>query len=300
MQMGGLTARAGNVQYVSHCTSVRKSGFGFPFFLAKSAHNWIARAPGGVSRLEACFSGQAFAPHRHDTYAVAITIAGVQSFRYRGAARHSLPGQVVVIHPDELHDGRAGDGAVFRYRSLYLQPSDLQSILGGRSLPFLDGGVSSHPRLVRATRALLDDLTRPLESPECDDGLHDLAIALLEAAGAPLKPARVDYAAVQCAREYVHTHLDDVIDLATLAQACGRDRWQLSRDFRAVLGASPYRYALLRRLDRARALMRTGHTLADVASACGFADQSHFTRHFKKTFGMTPGNWSTHERSRPD
>lgn len=267
--------------------------------MAKSTHNWIARAPGEVSRLEACFTGQAFAPHRHDTYAMAITIAGVQSFRYRGAARHSLPGQVVVIHPDELHDGRAGDGAVFRYRSLYLKPTDLQSILGGRSLPFLDGGVSSHPRLVRATRALLDDLTRPLESPECDEGLHNLALALLEAAGAPLKPARVDYAAVQRAREYVEAHLDDTIELATLAQACGRDRWQLSRDFRAVLGASPYRYALLRRLDRARAMMRTGRSLADIASACGFADQSHFTRHFKKTFGMTPSTWSTHERSRP-
>ena len=267
--------------------------------LPKSAHNWIARAAGEVSRLEACFTGQAFAPHRHDTYAVAITMAGVQSFRYRGAARQSLPGQVVVIHPDELHDGRAGDGAVFRYRSLYLQPADLQTILGGRSLPFLDGGVSSHPHLVRATRALLDDLTRPLESPEYDDGLHDLAIALLEAAGARQKPARVDYAAVQRAREYIEAHLDDAIELTTLAQICGRDRWQLSRDFRAVLGASPYRYAVLRRLDRARTLMRAGNSLADVASACGFADQSHFTRHFKKTFGMTPKAWSTHEGSRP-
>lgn len=268
--------------------------------MTKPAHNWIARAPGEVSRMEACFTGQPFAPHRHDTYAIAITVAGVQSFRYRGAARHSLPGQVVVIHPDELHDGRAGDGAVFRYRSMYLKPLVLQPILRGRPLPFLDGGVSSHPNLVRATHALLDDLTRPLESTECDDGVYDLAIALLQAAGVPQKSARVDYAAVKLAREYVEAHLDETIELATLAQACGRDRWQLSRDFRAVLGASPYRYALLRRLDRAREMMHTGHALADVASACGFADQSHFSRHFKKTFGMTPRTWSTHERSRPD
>lgn len=268
--------------------------------LPATTNSWIQVAPGGMARMEARLSGQAFAPHRHDTYAVAITMAGVQSFRYRGAARHSLPGQVVVIHPDELHDGRAGDGAVFRYRSLYLQPTVLQDILGGRSLPFLDGGVSNHPRLRRATRALLDDLTRPLDGPELDDGLHELAVALLEAAGASPKPARVDYAAVQRAREYVEAHLDDTIELPTLAQACGRDRWQLSRDFRAVLGSSPYRYALLRRLDRARTMMRTGCSLADVATACGFADQSHFTRHFKKTFGMTPRTWSTHERSRPD
>jgi AraC-like DNA-binding protein len=266
--------------------------------LPATAQNWVHAAPGRIARLEACLSGQAFTPHRHDTYAVAITLAGVQSFRYRGAMRHSLPGQVVVIHPDELHDGRAGNGDTFRYRSLYLQPAELQTILGGRPLPFLEGGVSGHAGLERAARALLDDLTRALDPPEFDDGLHDLALALREAAGAASKPARVDYAAVQRAREYVDAHLDDTIDLAELSRVCGRDRWQLSRDFRAVLGASPYRYGVFRRLDRARALMRAGQSLADVASACGFADQSHFQRHFKKSFGMTPKAWATHERSR--
>ena len=257
--------------------------------------NWVSRAPGEVGRLEACFSGQPFAPHRHDTYAVAITLAGVQSFRYRGVTQHSLPGQIVVIHPDELHDGRAGDGTTFRYRGLYLRPSELQNVLGGCALPFLEGGVSSHPPLLRAAWTLLDDLTRALDTAEFEDGLHGLALALLGVANVRSKQARVDYAAVLRAREHIEAHLDDTFELADLERACDRDRWQLSRDFRSVLGASPYRYWIHRRLDRARAMIRAGHSLADVASACGFADQSHFTRHFKKTYGVTPKVWCRHE-----
>ena len=112
----------------------------------------------------------------------------------------------------------------------------------------------------------------------------------------PASRARCTYfATVLRAREHIEAHLDDTFELADLERACDRDRWQLSRDFRSVLGASPYRYWIHRRLDRARALIRAGHSLADVASACGFADQSHFTRHFKKTYGVTPKVWCRHE-----
>jgi hypothetical protein len=63
-----------------------------------------AGAP-GIERVEAHFGGPAFSLHRHDTYALGITTSGVQEFRYRGARRICLPGQLHLLHPDELHDG---------------------------------------------------------------------------------------------------------------------------------------------------------------------------------------------------
>ncbi len=44
----------------------------------------------------------------HDTYAIGQTIAGVQSFHYRGGRQHSLPGGTIVLHPDEIHRWRGG------------------------------------------------------------------------------------------------------------------------------------------------------------------------------------------------
>lgn len=266
--------------------------------LREGATDWVFNAPGSVSRVEACFAGVAFSPHRHDTYAVGITLEGVQSFDYRGSARHSLPGQIVVLHPDELHDGRSGDGARFRYRTAYIAPADMQQILAGRALPFVAGGISEDARLRHAVLALLEDLARPLDALEFEQALHDLTTAMLVVAGDEAPGKIANGAAVTRARDYIEENLDRNFQLKDLESATGYDRWQLSRDFRALLGASPYRFLIFRRLDKARRMMTEGLCLADIAHACGFSDQSHFTRHFRKTFGMTPRAWAaTHDRS---
>ena len=168
----------------------------------------------------------------------------------------------------------------------------------GRTLPFVAGGVSDDPTLRRAVGALLEDLAHPLDTLEFEQALHDLTVALLAVAGLEA-PARIaNHAAVTCARDFIEANLDRSLQLEDLERATGYDRWQLSRDFRALLGASPWRFLIFRRLDRARRMMTDGQCLADVAHACGFSDQSHFTRHFKKAFGMTPKAWvAAHKRS---
>ena len=71
----------------------------------------LGRSAHGLERVEARFVGQAFSPHRHDSYAIGLTLEGVQTFRYRGAQRQCLPGECHVLHPDELHDGGSGSAA---------------------------------------------------------------------------------------------------------------------------------------------------------------------------------------------
>jgi AraC-like DNA-binding protein len=254
-------------------------------------HGQVIRAAGSVDRIEARFTGTAFAPHRHDTYAIGITLGGVQVFDYRGATRRSLPGQILVLHPDERHDGRAGTAEPFRYRTIYVEPAMLQRTLGGRPLPFIEGGVSTNVALRRAVVPLLEDLDRPLDELEYHDGLGALADALAAAAGEPPPLATARYDATRRARAYLDAHWDRSVALAELEAVADQDRWQLSRDFRAVFGTSPYRYLILRRLDRGRSMLLAGRAIADVALTCAFADQSHFTRQFKRAFGVTPRAW---------
>ena len=104
------------------------------------------------------------------------------------------------------------------------------------------------------------------------------------------KPANVP--ATMRARDFIDEHLEVGICLDDLEGATGHDRWELSRDFRSLFGTSPSRYLTFRRLEQARSLMMEGQDLAAVAFASGFADQSHFTRHFKKTYGLTPRQWA--------
>ncbi|AZE64919.1 transcriptional regulator, AraC family [Pseudomonas synxantha] len=255
--------------------------------------DWLHRAPhaSGLDRIEAYFAGFAFDPHRHDTYAIGRTLFGVQSFHYRGGMTHSLPGTTMVIHPDELHDGRAGSDEGFKYRMIYVEPALIQQILGGKPLPFIPGGLSTDPRLHRASEVLLQNLECSIDPMQEQDAMYDLAQALSMASGAIVSRKSFDYIAAERAREFIHSALGRSITLDEMADHAGRDRWALSRDFRLLFGTSPYRYLTMRRLDLVRQLLAQGQSLVDAAMTAGFTDQSHMTRQFRSTYGMPPSRW---------
>jgi AraC-like DNA-binding protein len=246
---------------------------------------------GRIERIEAWFGSHGYDPHRHDTYSIGRTLSGVQSFHYKGALRHGIPGNTLILHPDELHDGMAGTEAGFRYRMAYVDPALIQQVLGGEPLPYIAGGLSSDPRLYQASQPFVQAMDYPLDALEEQDALFDLATALRAVAGTPRGRKRLDYQSAERAREFIMANLQVGITLEMLEHASGRERWSLSRDFRALYGTSPYRFVTLRRLDQFRGLIADGFTLVDAALAAGFHDQSHMTRHFTRCYGVAPSRW---------
>ena len=116
----------------------------------------------GVERAEVYLSTCAFEPHRHNTYAIGITTAGVQIFRYRGSRRICMPGQLHVLHPDETHDGAAGTDDGFGYRILYIAPELVRDALAGRALPFVADPVQEPTPAARPIASLLADIDEPI------------------------------------------------------------------------------------------------------------------------------------------
>ncbi|WP_395373341.1 AraC family transcriptional regulator [Marinicella sp. W31] len=246
---------------------------------------------GNFSRREICIVDQGFAPHRHDTYTIALTIQGVQSFHYQGSRRHALPGDVIILHPDELHDGQPGTEEGFTYRCIDIQPQTIQKALGKKSLPFVKSGISPHPNIRQIVSNLLAPLEQPLQTLEYQELIQSLASCMQGISTKQSPPNSVNVSAVKLALTYIEASLDEDISLQDLEKVCGYRRRQLCRDFRHVTGTSPYRYLLMRRLDKARSLIMNGQPLSQAAVESCFSDQSHFNRHFKKTYGMTPKRW---------
>lgn len=96
---------------------------------------------------------------------------------------------------------------------------------------------------------------------------------------------------LQRALAYAHEHLGERMPLQTLAELAGLSLWRFAIVFRQHMGVPPHRYISQQRIRFAQQLLRNGMAAADVADACGFYDQSHFSRHFKSICGMTPGQY---------
>lgn len=265
--------------------------------------DWMrsTEAEHGVEFLEAWFQGNAYHKHRHDTYAICLTMAGVQAFAYRGAAEISLPGQVSVLHPDEEHDGHAGTEAGFGYRILYIDPAMIfeaaQTLCGHACpLPFVRAPVIMNQHLNQHVSAAIMGAFHGTREPLAIDSLVlQLAEGLIEADPCCRQSSlsrHLDVAAVKRAQQYLDTQRTRVVSSAELEAVTGLTRYDLARQFRVMHGTSPYRYLLMRRLDFAREQLARQRALAEVAIEAGFADQAHFSRMFKATYGITPARYN--------
>jgi len=94
------------------------------------------------------------------------------------------------------------------------------------------------------------------------------------------------------AKEFLIDHVGDAISVTAVAAACGLSRSYFIKAFRETTGKTPHKWLLDQRVQKAKALLtQSGTSIADIAAACGFADQSHLTRVFTDTLGIPPGAW---------
>jgi AraC family transcriptional regulator len=97
---------------------------------------------------------------------------------------------------------------------------------------------------------------------------------------------------VKRALAYIEANLGSKIEVGELADRVTLSRSHFSRAFKKTLGIPPMAYVAMRRVERARVMLTsTGEELAAIALACGFADQSHLSRSFRRIVGMSPGSW---------
>jgi AraC-like DNA-binding protein len=118
--------------------------------------------------------------------------------------------------------------------------------------------------------------------------LDELVRSLSDSSAQPLrkKPPRPE---IETVRQILHDRFAEAVSLDELTEAVGLSKFHLLRLFREEMGTTPHAYQLHLRIARAREMLDRGTSSAEVALACGFADQAHFTRCFKSIVGFTPG-----------
>jgi AraC-like DNA-binding protein len=282
----------------------------------RSAFRVLAPALAGVELVSAR-SDHRFPRHVHDVFGIGLVVAGGHASASGMGPVEAGPGDVITVEPGEVHDGRPVGGRPRTWRMAYLQPDSLRALVDDGARYAFRGPVLSDPGLARAVRALLDALAATATATTTgtgagppDEALGERLAFVLGAAAAPGRGPGAPGAHVPdaVARVLARLRADpaDGASLEALARPEGLSRFQLLRGITAATGLPPHAYRVQLRLDRARALLRDGRSLAEAAAGAGFADQSHFTRLFARRHGTTPGAWlravhapAPQSRSRP-
>src|ERR1700761_6744862 len=258
-----------------------------------SARYWRTPLMPGADLLTAEYHDHAFTPHWHDAYTIPVIEAGAETYQYRGSRYVAEAGSVPVINPGELHTGSRAMDEGWRYRVLYAPVDYLQQLAddiagAAQPLPWFDADVIRDidlaRRLSRAHR-LLEANDDPLAAHAAMlDALSTLLVRYSRTQPDALKTATRD-ARVSAMKEILSEAL------AALADAVELSPFHAARLFTRATGLAPHAWRNQVRLQRSLAPLRAGVSVTEVAAASGFTDQSHFTRHFRRMFGVPPGRW---------
>jgi AraC-like DNA-binding protein/uncharacterized protein YjlB len=281
-----------------HSVSQRQAAEAMPLAKVETARFWRDPRFRDMECLSASFLTHEYAPHAHDTFSIGAIEAGSQIATLAGRREETGPGDLYLIDPGVVHDGAPG-GDGYRYRMIYpdtkLFVEILEDVTGKafHATPSFPSQLPRDPEMANAFHAAHRTLESGAGALESDESMFCVLAALFARHGsAVVVPVDTqERTAVARARDCLVENFDSDIGLEELAAVAGLSRAHLIRAFRKEYHITPHAVLTDRRVREARKLLRQGKAPAEVALACGFADQAHFTRHFKARTGVTPGQF---------
>jgi AraC-like DNA-binding protein len=248
-----------------------------------------------INLISGYYKEFAFQKHYHLDYHFGLIVNGQQQFHLKGQSYTSGPGDLVLMPPDELHDGQARFDEGYEVKVLavsphwlsQLKPSNHQGQLGFHS------PIVQEPMLFRAllnTHLALSDENISALAHDClpHESFEQLLNRHAKPTCAYVQP--IGTKQLTQVRDYVMSHLDQPIRLEQLAKLCDLSERQFQRLFKQATGMSPHAWLTRLRLEKSMALVKAGQPSAQVALQTGFYDQAHFSKAFRSVYGISPSH----------
>jgi AraC-like DNA-binding protein len=261
------------------------------------AQFWHSDRSPGLELMRAHWVHHSFPKHFHDSYTIGINDGGAGHFQCRRKNQEAWPDTLNVIEPGDIHTGGASTGSGWIYRDFYISFERMRELARQANLdtvPEFRSATIDDPQLAdqfrRAFEAMSGTPTAHLEQDYLLlKAIRRLCVRHAERRGPESTKRGKECLAISRIREYLHTYYVDEITTSRLADLVQWSPYHLIRAFHAQIGMPPHAYQNALRVNEAQKQLRAGANIADAAQACGFYDQSHMNRLFRRMLGTTPG-----------
>lgn len=279
-----------------HNVSQRQATDVMPVTQSEKTTFWRDRRFRDMECMAANFITHEFAPHAHDTFSIGAIESGCQIASIRGEREFTGPGALYLLNPGEIHDGAPGVREGYRYRMIYPDIELFTSILEDVTGRVFHGILSFSRQLLvdPALAAAFHNAHRLMQQGTdllaAEVGMFSVLSAMFARYGSVIiaPPVGEDASGLARARDYLADNFAEDVGLEDLAEISGLSRAHLIRSFRKAYFITPHAFQTDIRVRQARRMLRTGMSPSETALNCGFADQAHFSRHFKARTGVTP------------
>lgn len=235
----------------------------------------------------------AMAPHHHDEPSLSIVVAGRYEEHIRGRSSTHGPGSLLFYPTFEMHSQQFCRAGTLQ---ILITPTPTALEFLGQRLSLSQAPYSQSTTFADLGLRLISELSQEDQfSPLVVHGLLLETIGQFCRGADPGTP--VTLAWLREARAYIESHFDENLTLEELSRVVQRHPVHLARAFRQTFGETVgdcIRHARLR--QAARLLLTTRRPIVEVAALCGFCDQAHLARSFRRRYGTTPAAYRNSSR----
>ena len=240
---------------------------------------------------------QAFPSHFHEHYVVGFIERGRRILTVKGECHITTPGELLLFNPGDNHACESENGQPLDYRCINITQSVMtkaaREIAGLEQAPIFTHHVLVQSGLTDDLRELHTMILRGDTGVQKEERFYFLLEQLLRDYTQPgeSEPKMEQRAEIRAVCDYLAANYARTVSLDALAKIACLSKYHLLRAFTKETGITPYCYLETIRIDRAKELLKSGKSPAEVAQATGFSDQSHFSNAFKRMIGLTPGQF---------
>lgn len=229
-----------------------------------------------------------YAAHSHESFSIGAITAGRSTYISGDRQQQVAAGTVVLMNPAVVHTCNPIAGEPWSYLMLFIDWAWLQ----GQGFSPLAAVSSTEAGLfddlLQLFAVLLDEQQPPVGK---EAALRVFCSALSLRLGESASALGQGDPRLLAAVEFIRAHCTEPLRLEDISRAAGLSASYLIRAFKQQFGLTPHGYLLDQRVQYARAQLRRGRLIAEVALEAGFADQAHLQRAFKRHLAATPGHY---------